>query len=367
MRAAIVTLYNNNLNYGALLQAYALKNTVEKLGYEASVVDYPFMKSEARFQKRSLGWRHLVNPKKLAGYILYLSFLGEKDERIRKTEKFSKECLNVTPLCRTSEDIDNLNFDVHICGSDQIWNPKLTDGLKVAFFGGEGRAYKIAYAASAGELDALKKCQEQFIELLEKMDAVSVRENDLYNYIKSNTNHDVIHVLDPTLLLQKEDYKNILKRPVGVKPYLLVYSLDRNIGMLKIAHSIAKEKSLQVIEIGITRTPFCGHKQIFSADPLEFLGWLEQASFVVTNSFHGTAFSIQFNRNFLVIKHKTQGARMESLLDKLKLHDRLIENPNNFKYENIQGIKYQNVDETLSELRKDSLDFLRHALSSNAE
>ena len=366
MRAGIITLYNNNLNYGALLQAYALKNVVEKFGNEASVVDYQF-KSEAKFQKRAFNFKYFFNPRQLAGYVLYLSSLKEKEDRIKKTERFSKQYLNVTPLCYTAEDIDNLNLDVHICGSDQVWNPTITQGLKVGFFGGEGKAYKVAYAASAGELDQLRKSNDQFINLLDKMNAISVREDELFNYIKSNTNHNVTHVFDPTLLLQKEDYEIILKRPGVVKPYLLIYSLDRNPRMLKLAHSIAKEKGLQVIEIALNKTPFCGHKQIFSADPAEFLGWIEQAFFIVTNSFHGTVFSILFKKNFIVIKHKTRGARMESLLDKLKLRDRLVEDPKNFEYSDIPDINYDNVDDILCDLRKASLDFIRNALSFNTQ
>lgn len=366
MRVGIVTLYNNNLNYGALLQAYALKNTIDKLGHETAVVDYPFMQSQARFQKPSFNLKALFHPRKLAGYILYVSISKEKEDRIKKTEKFAKENFNLTSLCCTSKEIDNLNLDVHICGSDQIWNPEITNGLKVAFFGGEGKAYKVSYAASVGELDQLKKYKEEFVNLLDRMDVISVREYDLLKYIKTNTNFNVTQVLDPSLLLQKEDYEMILKKPGGVEPYLLIYSLDRDIRMLKLAHKIAKERGLQVIEIAISKTPFCGHKQIFSADPAEFLGWIEQASFVVTNSFHGTAFSIVFRKKFLVIKHKTRGARMESLLDKLKLRDRLVENPNDFKYTNIPDIVYQNVDDILCELRTTSLDFIRNALSFNA-
>lgn len=358
-----MTLYNNTLNYGALLQAYALKKVIEKFGYEVSIVDYPFVQSKAKFQKRNFSLTYLFNPRQLAGYILYLSLLKEKEDRIKKTEQFSKEYLNVTSLCNTSEDIDNLNLDVHICGSDQVWNAKITDGLKVGFFGGEGQAHKVAYAASAGQLDVLKKYNEQFIKLLGKMNAISVREEELFNYIKNNTNYDVTQVLDPTLLLQKEDYEMIMKKPVVAKPYLLIYSLDRNTQMLKLAHSIAKEKGLQIIEIAITKTPFCGHKQIFSADPAEFLGWIKQASFVITNSFHGAVFSIQFKKNFFAIIVKTQGARIESLLNKLNLQDRLVEEPKNFNYSNIPDINYENMDARLSELRLDSLSFIRNALS----
>lgn len=359
MRVGILTLYNNNLNYGALLQAYALQNVIKKFGHEVSIVDYQFKQSQTEFQKRSIS----LNPKQLAGYLLYLTSVKEIEDRIEKTGEFSKQYLNVTPICRTSEDIDNLNLDVHICGSDQVWNPMITKGLKVGFFGGEGKAYKVAYAASAGELDELKKCNEQFISLLNKMNAISVREEELLNYIKSNTNCNVIQVLDPTLLLQKEDYERILKKPKVTKPYLLIYRLDRNAKMLKLAHNIAKEKDLQVFEITFNKSPFCGHKQIFSADPLEFLGWIKQASFVITNSFHGTVFSIQFKKNFFVVNVKTQGARMESLLDKLKLRDRLVEDPQNLEYLDIPNINYNNMDDMLSELRIDSLEFINSALS----
>lgn len=366
MKAGIVTFYHNNLNYGALLQAYALKNTIEQLGYETAVVDYQYKQSQPRYQKLSFSLKYLFYPRKLARYILYLSILQKKEDRVKKTENFVKKNLNLTSACCTSKEIDNLNLDVHICGSDQIWNPEITNGLKVAFFGGEGKAYKISYAASAGELDKLKKYKGEFVKLLNRMDAISVREYGLFNYIKTNTNYNVTHVLDPSLLLHREDYEIILKQPGKVKPYLLIYSLERDIRMSKLAHFIAKDRGLQVIEIANSKTPFCGHKQIFSADPTEFLGWIDQASFVVTNSFHGTAFSIVFRKNFFVIKHETRGARIESLLDGLKLRDRLVENPNDFKYTNIPDIVYQNVDDLLGELRKTSLGFIRNTLSFNA-
>ena len=157
MRVGIITLYNNNLNYGALIQTYALKSTIEQLGHEVSVVDYPFRLSQLKYEKQRFSWKYLFYPRRLASYILQESISRKKEERVKKTQKFAQESLNITPLCCDSKEIDNLNFDVHICGSDQIWNPELTDGLKAAFFGGEGKAYKIAYAASVGELRQNKR------------------------------------------------------------------------------------------------------------------------------------------------------------------------------------------------------------------
>ena len=143
MRAGIITFCHNSLNYGALLQAYALKKTIDLLGYETAVVDYQYKRSKTKFQKPSFSWEYLFRPRKIAGYILYLTISKEKEERIEKTDKFKRENLNLTALCCTSEEIDRLSFDIHICGSDQIWNPEITNGFKEAFFGGKGKALNI--------------------------------------------------------------------------------------------------------------------------------------------------------------------------------------------------------------------------------
>lgn len=359
MKVGIFTFHCAH-NYGAVLQAYALQQYLSRKGFEVCIVDY---RPE-----------YLVRPYKVLdicgyfsdGLIEFLKTLISKLFLLPKTihrrkgfERFIRNRLNIEYLDLSSS---NNDFDVFVFGSDQIWNPKLCKGLDPVYFGdfyaARGKLL-ISYAASMGGI-SLKEDDEIYLKgALEKFVYISVRERSLQQYLVSLTQKNVSTVMDPTFLLDSLLWNEIAVKPVIDNPYVLLYQVLPNKEAMRIARQIANQIGGTVIELkaylSLThQTPYqC-------ASPEEFLGLFKYASCVVTTSFHGTAFSLIFNRNFYVVR-LTQGmnTRSESLLQDLNLLNRMVESADNLAFSQID---YSIVNPMMQVLIKQSESFLWTAL-----
>ena len=361
-KIGIITIHNV-INYGAVLQAYALLRTIRDQFTECRVeiIDYmPQYFSEVK------GTFKLVNVKDLKSFLIELERLilsGKHKKAEVSFRNFIKGDNNLSPLVDTLDEIGR-QYDVIISGSDQVWNQEVTGGsLDYNYylsFSDDEKVKKIAYASSLGDgyqLSTFEK--EKAIKWWKKYECLSCREKDGCDYIEKEVGKKCKLVLDPSLLLSGENWNRYCeKKQLPIKKgekYLLIYRLANSTVVYDTAKRVADWYGLKVYEIGTTlRKNKAVDKLIGGASPEEFLWLFSNAEYVVTNSFHGTAFSVNFNKNFYSVLPSKRTSRITSLLEKLGLEDRIIKN----SLHNISIIDYESVNEKLEQLRKESKKYL---------
>lgn len=332
MKIGILTFHRAH-NYGALLQAYALKMYLTSLGHEVSFVDYwPEWHANAyriwnkdAFKKASF----LVKVKSLVAFILTLS---RRFRRVRGFESFMRNYLNLpktakytkAPICF------NENYDLIIVGSDQIWRNWITENKYIGFdpiyfaIGFPRQVKYIAYAASMGIIEYNSEEEKFLRNVLGNFSKISVREKTLQNLL-SELGYQSEIVADPVFLLSKEQWNAILPSARFLKDkYVLFYRLMHSDEAFVLAREIANKMNCRLITI-TAAVPLLPRKdEMQTSSPLQFLHALRDAEFVVATSFHGTAFSIIFEKNFYVMGLNKNADRVISLLNKLGLEDRYL-------------------------------------------
>ncbi|MCL2382619.1 MAG: polysaccharide pyruvyl transferase family protein [Oscillospiraceae bacterium] len=372
MKVGILTFHNAD-NFGAVLQVYALQTYLIRKGFSVEVIDfrpkyvdsvYKVIPSKFKDNKRYMSKDHVKRA--------CLNILNPKKYKERKNGflSFRRDNLKITEdIYRTCEDLKKLSFDAYIFGSDQVWNPTITNGVEGAFFGAfsQGDAKKISYAASMGSKEVPEQYREKFKELVSALDSISVREYQGAETIKTYTDKSVEHVLDPTLLIDIEEMNKVAKMPEIQGEYLLLYSLtmaksdDR---IYKVAYELADKLGLKVIEIdkkGTHDPKYKKHECLLNINPAQFLGLIKEASFVVSNSFHGTAFAIANKKPFYTFGTRATSERMLSILNMLEIPERFLDNK--MEVDEIKEIDYEKIGNKLKSEKAKSEKFLMKALS----
>lgn len=353
-------------NFGSCLQAYALQTAINQLGHKAEIVDYRPIAIENSFgvfivdlYKQAKG-----NIKSLIKFFINLVvFAPFRYRREKNFEEFRNKYFSLSSYSfdKYNNKADSMiKNDVYVCGSDQIWNPKITYGLDPMYFAYpmDETAIKMSYAASIG-LSDISDYAEDFKKYVESLDVISVREVSAQNMLSEITDRKVSVVLDPTLLLKKEDWMSLFAdREKPKSPYILVYSLKVDEEMVKYARKLSEEKGLPVIFFDLRKRYGNNSISKFTADPIDFIYYLYHADYVVTNSFHGTVFSVIFEKKFVCVPMQGTSSRMIDLLNTIDLNSRLIND--DFMME--QDIDYRNAKLVIQQKREESLELLRNAI-----
>ena len=355
-KVGIITFHCSN-NYGAVLQAYGLQEYLKKMGYDAYIINYTPEYKLKMYAKSSVRYWLSRNPYKcLKRFITEMRIRQIRIDRWNAFQSFREEFLNLYPY---NKEDGYKEFDAILLGSDQIWNTGLTGGYFDGIFWGEGFECKtISYAASSRKQNYNSEEKEIIKKYLQRLSAVSVREEKFKDYLQSFCHQDITVVLDPSLLAGIDIYKNISKKPLQ-KNYLLIYEISRHKITQEIAHIIAAQQKLQIVEL--VNSPISQETSLDqSASPEEFIGYVENASFVITTSFHGLAFSFLFKRDFYAVKQNTDADdRLISFLKKVGLEDRFISSADEIKN---YRIDYLAPSSRYKQIQKKSSDFLRDTL-----
>ena len=231
----------------------------------------------------------------------------------------------------TAAGLKRLKYRCYVLGSDQIWNPDITCGLKKAYFGAfQNRRKKrvISYAASFGGSELAPRYDKEFAKLVSHVDAVSVREEEAVPYVEKLYGSKVTAVLDPVFFLKKESWQNVERIPeqADKRRYILVYVTEPIREMAYYAKKLSRDTGLPVMEVraGQLGTD-AGFEVDYSTGPGELLGYIHRAEYVVSNSFHAVAFSIIYEKQFLAFVHSNLGARVRNILRIHGLQERLCE------------------------------------------
>lgn len=373
MKVGILTFHNAH-NFGAVLQAYALKTCVKQLGHEVRIVNYRNPKIQSVYPKY-LPPRFTVkdiNPKRWKQFIYdtLRGIYGQKEwaKRWNAFEEFINHHLleNDTKQIEM-QDFEDLALDAYLLGSDQIWSSFLMGALDPVYFGAFKRQEKIiSYAASLANGMIAEEEEGAFRQLTGNIDILSVREEKLAENLKRITGREVATTVDPTLLLEAKDYEQLLPermaRELPKEPYIFAYFVVEEQPVADCAKALAERLHMPVIELHCYHMPECSEEnQYADLGPAEFLNYIKHAEYVVTNSFHGTVFSILYQRKFFSVYKKN--GRVDNLLGFLGIPERHVENTSQMHAE--CGIDYAAVHEKLAVYREASIQFLKDSLPEN--
>ena len=325
MKIGILT-YHFAINYGALLQCYALQKALESRGADCEVCDFqsPVQRDNNRLYSKQ------KNPKAMAKNLCKLPFHFARKAKQQKFRRFLEENLKLSRPLATLEDLQQeaQGLDVLVCGSDQVFSPRISDFNEAFFLPFPTKAKKASYAASLGKSEA--KELEPYKDALGDFDYLTLREASSLPDFRKLGLAKVEIAPDPVFLLPAEQWRTLAKAdtPVIQGKYLLCYFL--NVGLeqryLQRAKEMAKRKQLKLYRIVSRYRPYnLSGSAICHAGPEEFLNLIANAAFVCTDSFHGTVFSSLFGVDFLTFcptKHEPD-QRKQEVLKALGLEDRL--------------------------------------------
>ena len=348
-------------NYGALLQTYALQEKI-KTTNKVEIINYVEKEEEEQYRPKILS-------KNIKSTIKNIIFFPKRVKRYNKFNKFIKRYINLSKKYTSSNALkaDAPNCDVYITGSDQVWNPEITRGLSDIYTLNFGKTdiRRISYAASVGDARQIEKNKDEFVKKLEIIDRISVREEDAKIKLENIMSKKIDVVLDPTLLLNKEQWDKKIGSPKKQKEkYILAYVVEEDIEYNKIVNYLSEKTGLKVIHFERRKNKYNNVlKTAYTNDPFEFVNLIKNAEYVVATSFHATVFSIIYNKKFFIIPHKKTGARVINLLDKLDIKGRNFDNFDEFKNVNYNSdINWEEVNKRLEEERKKSIDWLKNAI-----
>lgn len=369
MKVAIITILDNT-NYGTYLQALATGKAIQALGHEAEIIRY--------IRKSMTPKGNSLQILKDRGVLRWLNRCVLKRKGRKRTFELRVKDLDFLssylPVTREYVGFDQLKndppkADVYLTGSDQVWNSYYNHGIDKSFYldFAPKNATRISYAASIGMPEFPANEVDEVVRLLRKYKNITVRETAAKEILaKLGIASEV--VLDPTLLLDKTAWANIanLYPFAESEPYLLTYSVEygkENSIIKHYAQQIASKEGLKIYHITYGNVPKDNYyDKVFSyATPDQFLNLMLHASYVVVSSFHGTAFSVNFNKPFITVSPKRFNSRIESLLNITGLQSRIVTDCN-CNVESLGEIDYSVVNEILNEERRKSMSRLSEML-----
>lgn len=328
MKVGIIT-FHHTTNYGATLQAYALWETIRDQGYETELIDYRPHSAVRHYRRKIFMPEEKNRGKKYFILNLFKNFLPNL-KRYARMRYFLTSNIELSKKVLDRKDLPSLfegdrGYDAVVAGSDQVWCTISIRGFDPSYFldfiPKLSKCKKISYAASFGPTKILSDERASVVQMIKDFDAIAVRDSNSLTILQRDCGENAIKVLDPTFLT---DFKNIIPiRKQNPKPYLLLY-LEKQISPEEKAfiQSTAERKGLEITSIGDSY----GIADKISADvgPKEWLWHFKHASFIVTNFYHGTIFSIKFNKQFTMLARESKINKAKDLLDMLNLTHRMI-------------------------------------------
>lgn len=368
MKVGIITLTSGGFNFGNSLQIYALNKYLRNMGIEAETI----LDMRSYSWHKGFNWIDYFKSRSFKGIVaLLINYQNVRDSfknnyvripayvSFNGNIKFSEHNFMNTPM----NEIDDM-YDFFIVGSDQVWNPYF-GCLDIGFLDFACKSKRISYAASFGVSEIPSNMSKLYIEGLKNMKYISVREQAGANIVKNLIGKDVPVLIDPTLLLDKEDWMDVAKKPnwyTGEK-YILTYFLgEKPAGVNDELQRLSTKYDLKIIDLLDT-----SKREWYAIGPGEFVYLINHCALMYTDSFHGTVFSILFEVPFVLCERlqkngKSMTSRIDSLLGLFGLQFRRGTYENNFKIENPMEIKYSNMEDILFFERKRSEEYLKNAL-----
>lgn len=357
MKIATIT-YHRAINYGAILQCYALQKTLHSLGYESEVLDYRCAFLEKQYRKKSI--KNLPTFRELAVMIIKNGNAKNNQDNFRL---FMENEMTVSREVYTDQNIElsNQSYDKFIVGSDQVWS-YFCSGFDKRYFLDfvNDDEKKISYAASFGVDSIPHELKEIYYPLVKSFNRISVREEQAKLLVSQVAQRDSEVVLDPTLLLDKESWSSLASGNFKNRKYILLYMIAESKATIEFAKKKARESGCEVIYISDRLFKKRGITTISKVSVYDWIDLFINADSVVTNSFHGLAFSINFQKEFYadLLPNAKVNSRILNILKTFDFEGRLIS-----EYKGESVLDFTESNRRLNELRKKSLSFLTSSLN----
>ena len=358
MKVGIIT-FHNSYNCGSMLESYAIQKYVQYKGTDCEIINFSSegQRDLYKIMKKNNSIKNIIRN------CILLPHKKKLELSNNKYEKFKKDNFKLSNEYKKVDEIEDY-YDVVVAGSDQIWNITIKDADDAYFLNWVKKAKRVAYAPSFGakKISNYTKDIKKYIDYLKSFNALSVREKNGQKWIKEMIGIDVPVLIDPTLLFNSTEYDKIIDNEYRIpsKEYIFFYCPQFNIAICKFVKKISKKYNLPVIAWsaksyylkGVNRY---GFKLPEYESPAVYLKLIKNAKLVFTTSFHGSIFSTIYKKNFYTIKNGEMYGdddRVRTLLESLKMEDRLIpfEFDNEFDY--MQNVNYSEYDENIKKLRE---------------
>ena len=356
----IMTIHTT-FNYGAVLQAYATQAFFNKSGYDAELIDYTnkHIQEQLKLSYKQDG--------KFKGYII--TFI--RNTLFGRLHYYKKAFKNIRKICKFSDskyntltDLEKARYDVLVAGSDQLWNPLISGEIDPAFLLQFGTANKrISVASSLGSSSLSEMDRKLMRDCLKEFDYISVREQFAKDQLQPLTEKPIEVLLDPTLLLSKQYwFDSVVSRSAfsnKKQPYIVTYFAGGNKGShRKIISEYAAALNLPVWTIQYSNYTWKeSSKKILGASMEDFVALIANADLVITDSFHGVAFSVNLEKNFVALTNKANPVRVKALLDKLGISERI-----DMSVADYHNVNYKEVTPKLEKLRDASVEWVLNAV-----
>lgn len=381
MKLGLVLAYKG-VNYGMLLQAYATQRVLESLNYETEIIDYT-----------RVGYKHIRFTPWLPVYfgteivkkhknkknrsVLDEIHLQNIKDRKKVSNEFIERCLLNRVKCKGIEELEyhtKMTYNGVLIGSDQIWPPDAAFGNFTTLRFAPDNMNKVSYATSLGVSKYPYYCRSSAANFWKRMNHISVREEQGRNIIKSICNVPVEVVVDPTYLLSKEKWEELIPVERAIKEkYILCYFLGNTVEHKQLARAFADKYGIKLVSILSTESvsPIdvsFADEIVTGKGPEDFINLIRGAEYVMTDSFHGLAFSVINNKQFYVFyrtkigSKNSRNSRIDNILKMWGLESRLVLNEASVGDFDTAVINYEIVNSKISEKRQKSMDYLVNAL-----
>ena len=367
MKKVKILTFHNAENYGANLQAYALKEVLKDMDTEPSFINYQ--------DKHILKDYKLIRTNSLKSFFSSLWYMPRNLKRKKSFKSFCDRYLDGNTkkyYAKEEIELDLSSKDVLVAGSDQIFNPDLTGGLSDIYTLNlkKENVDKIIYGASVGNDELLEANKDKFKEKLKDLEYISVREENIAKSLENILNKKVEKVLDPTLLLEKEHWEELINKEKTVDldktKYILVYTLFENPEITKIANYLSKKTGLKVVHFRKYNAYKNELMSMYTKGPADFVNAFKNAEYIVTNSFHGLVFSIIFERKQYVLMPNSRGGRLKDMLSLVGLEKRAVNSLEDvINNELDEDIDYVSVKNRLNIEKEKSIKYLRGGICKN--
>lgn len=362
-------IYCNFTNYGSALQSWALSKSIGRVSNcHAVLIDYC---PEVLADKNPLNpFKNMWDKDAESQRMCELTMPAIR-ENFYKFDNFYKSRFDKTPKKYTSANFDSVlddnNLSGFVCGSDTIFCIDEFKGFDDGYYANYPcmrNGYSVSYAASFGDSHFNEETYKTLNERLQNFKAIGLRESEMVNYVKSKVSVPVKKVIDPTLLLTSDDYDMLAENRLESEKYILLYARRYNKAMEEYADKVAKENGWKVIEISLRAKNADKHRMFYEAGVEEFLSLVKYAEAVVTNSFHGLIFSVQYSRPVYVFSREQCDTKIDEVLALFGLQNRLMITGNETVNKEID---WKTVHERIQNARKESFEFLKMELENSPE
>ena len=397
MKKVGIATMTGGANYGNALQNYAVQEILLQLGYEAYTLNNSTKNGFPGAAKKPISLAKKLYPAYIRAYrcgklnarygcknqrdctilgkhrakALHREYQEAKCRRIKKFEDFRKTYLRFDEVVFDAKAFPREHLDGYyafVCGSDQVWNPDVT-GEDLSYFLNfcSPETRRISYAPSFGLTSLPEDFAQKVRRELEQFQFISVREEEGQNLVEQMLHQDAPVVVDPTLLLNRDDWAGLeRKHPAAEGEYILYYTVRSSKTLERFCKELAEKKNMKIIRVGgnmLSGLKNRNPRLAYASDigPREWLYLVHHADCVVTNSFHGTAFSLIFQKDFYVEFSSTANSRMENLVRMTGLPSRIVKDGKNCADAD-ESIDYGDVNTRLQVAREQSWDYLRRAV-----